>query len=142
MEAHDPNGMRAEGDLRERPTSELVRLLAQDTSRLVRGELQLARAEAQERLTELGRAGAVGAAAGAGALLALGALTAALIAALDTAMPTWLAALIVTLIWAVAAAIAGNEARMRLRRAGTPVPTNAIAEMKEDVSWLQERART
>jgi len=34
---------------RERPagpsTAELVRLLAQDTSRLVRGELQLARAE-------------------------------------------------------------------------------------------------
>jgi hypothetical protein len=75
-------------------------------------------------------------------LLALGALTATLIAALDEAMPTWLAALIVTFVWSAIAAAVAMRGRELLRRAGAPVPENAIHELKEDVEWLRQRTRS
>ena len=56
--------------------------------------------------------------AGVAALLALGALTAGLVALLDTAMATWVAALIVTALWAIAApsCCQGRAKRCRRRR--------------------------
>jgi hypothetical protein len=72
--AHAPDG--GTGDLRERPISELVRDLSQQTSTLVRKEIQLAQAELQQKGKTAGKgAGMLGGAAAAG-LLALGALTA------------------------------------------------------------------
>ena len=84
----------------EASAAELVKQLSEQTSRLVRQEVELAKAE----LTVKGKQAGIGAGlfggAGVFGLYALGALTAAAIAALATAMATWLAALIVTVIWA------------------------------------------
>lgn len=135
-------GTPAEEDLRQRPVGELVKQLAEDTSRLVRDELKLAKLEASERASELGRAGGMLAGAGVAALLALGALTACLIAALDAAMPLWLAALIITLLWGAIAAAVGLAGRKRLQETRTPIPENTIQDAKEDVAWLQQRTRT
>lgn len=129
-------------DLRQRPVGELVSQLAQDTSRLVRDELRLARIEASERASELGRAGGMLGGAAVAGLLALGALTACLIAALDAAMPLWLAALIVTLAWGAVAAVAALAGRRRLQETRTPVPEDTIQDAKEDLAWLQQRTRT
>ena len=88
---------------RERPIGELVKELSSQTSTLVRQEIELARAELQQKGKLAGKgAGMLGGAAIA-ALLALGALTAALIALLDKAMATWVAALIVMALWAIVA---------------------------------------
>ena len=75
-------------DARERPIGELVKDLSSQTSTLVRQEIELARAELQQKGKLAGKgAGMLGGAVIA-ALLALGALTAGLIALLDKAMAT------------------------------------------------------
>ena len=98
-EAHPQNG-----DVRDQSIGELVKDLASETSTLVRQEIDLAKAEMAERGKQAGKgAGMLGAAALVG-LLAAGALTACLIAVLDLAMATWLAALIVTVVFGAIAA--------------------------------------
>jgi Putative Actinobacterial Holin-X, holin superfamily III len=117
--------------------------LASDAGLLVRQELELARAELQERLDEIraeltdaaeigrdetaelagkGKAVASGAgmfgAAGVAGLLALGALTACLILLLDRWLATDLAALIVAAAWVLVAAALALRGRDRLRRSG------------------------
>jgi uncharacterized membrane protein YqjE len=137
-----PAAQDSAAELRELSTAELLRRLAQETGQLVRGELELARAETRERLGALSRAGAAFAAAAVAALLALGALTAAVIVALDGAMTLWLAALIPALVWATVAAIAAATGRTRMKETGTPVPQDTINDMKEDLAWVQDRARS
>src|SRR3954454_8837215 len=108
MAAHDPvngGGARAAGDIarddgaghavtqdpRERGIGELVKDLASQTSTLVRQEIQLAQAEVTQKGKLAGKGAGMLAGAAVFALLALGALTAGLIAPLDKAMATWVA---------------------------------------------------
>jgi nitrate/nitrite transporter NarK len=69
-------------------------------------------------------------------LLALIALTACLIVALDSAMPLWLAALIVTLIWGLIGAVLAARGRKELQHATPPVP-QTIETVKEDIQWAK-----
>lgn len=75
--------------------------------------------------------------AGVTGLLALGSLTAFLILALDGAMPNWLAALIVGLIWAAIAGLLYVRGKQRVEEAGSPVPEQTIESVKEDVQWAK-----
>src|SRR4051794_17714334 len=85
--------------------SDLLRQLSEQTTRLVRQEIELAKAEATEKGKKAGiGAGMLGGAAVIG-LLALGALTACLILVLDLAMRTWVAALIVAAVYGAIAGI-------------------------------------
>ena len=72
-------------DMRDRPIGELVKELAGQTSTLVRQEIQLAQAEISTKGKLAGRGAGMLAGAAIAGLLALIALTAVLIAALDTA---------------------------------------------------------
>ena len=121
---------------RERPIGELVKELAGQTSTLVRQELQLAQAEVTSRGKLAGRGAGMLAAAAVAALLALIALTACLIVALDTAVPLWLAALIVTLFWAVIGAVLATRGRTELQQATPPVP-KTVETVKEDIQWAK-----
>src|SRR4051795_6562828 len=93
------------GTRNDRPIGELVRDLSEQTSALVRNEVELAKAE----LTVKARTAGIGAGmfGGAGALgfYALGALTATLILALATVVDAWLAALIVTVVYGAVAGL-------------------------------------
>jgi hypothetical protein len=123
-------------DARERPIGELVKDLSQQTSTLVRKELELAQAELQQRGKIAGRGvGMLGGAAVAG-LLALGALTAALIALLDKAMATWVAALIVMALWAVVALVLAKSGQKALKSATPPAP-QTVETVKEDIEWAK-----
>lgn len=126
-------------DLREQPAGELMKRLSAETSELVRLELNLAKAELTDKATTLkAGAGMLGGAALMG-LLAAGALTAFLIALLATAMETWLAALIVTVIYAAVAGAMAAAGRSRVADAGPPVPEQTIETVKEDVEWAKTR---
>jgi len=129
-------------DLRDRAVSELLGDLSQQTSTLVRQELDLAKAE----LTQKGKQAGAGAGLLVGgavvALLALGALTACFIALLATAMDTWLAALIVTAVYAAIAAVLAMVGRARIRKATPAAPEQTIETVKEDVQWAKTRARS
>jgi hypothetical protein len=121
---------------RERPIGDLVKDLSQQTSTLVRKELELARAELQQKGKAAGKgAGLLGGATAAG-LLALGALTAALIALLDKAMATWVAASIVMALWAMVALALAQAGRSSLRRATPPAP-QTVETVKEDIQWAK-----
>jgi uncharacterized membrane protein YqjE len=129
-------------DLYDRPTGELLRELSQQTTDLVRQEIELAKAE----LGEKGKRAGVGAGMFGGAGLfgigAFAALTACIIAALDLAMPLWLAALIVTAVYAAIAGVLALQGKEKIKQAGPPVPEQTAESVKEDVQWAKTRAKS
>ena len=130
------NGPQA-ADLRERPVAELLKQLANETTTLVRQELDLARAEMREKAGKAGAGAGMWGAAGAAALLALGSLTTFLILALDGVMPNWLAALIVGIAYAAIAGLLYLRGKQRVEEAGSPVPEQTVETLKEDVQWAK-----
>jgi hypothetical protein len=137
-----PEGHDAQPALRDHSISELVKDLATETSTLVRQEIDLAKAEMTDRGKRAGKGVGVLAAGAVVALLALGAMTAAVIAALDLAMATWLAALIVTVVYAAIAAVLVQTGRKQVQEAAPPVPGETIESVKEDVQWAKTRTRS
>jgi uncharacterized membrane protein YqjE len=124
-------------ELRGRSVGELLKQLANETTTLMRQELELAKAEMREKAGKAGPGFGMWGAAGAMALLALGALTAFLILALDGAMPNWLAALIVGLVYAGIAGLLYLRGKRKVDEAGSPVPEQTIDTLKEDVQWAK-----
>lgn len=134
--------MSDQADLREQPIGELLKRLSQETTSLVKMELDLAKAEMAQKGKDAGRgAGELGA-AGIAALLMLGSLTACLIAALDTQMKTWIAALIVTVLWAAVAGVLALKGKKDLQHAGPAVPEQTLETVKEDVQWAKNPTRS
>jgi hypothetical protein len=137
-----PDRNAAQPALRDHSIAELVKDLATETSTLVRQEIDLAKAEMTDRGKRAGKGAGMLAAGAVAALLALGALTAGFIAALDLAMPTWLAALIVTAIHGVIAGVLVQTGRKQVQEAAPPVPEETIESVKEDVQWAKTRTRS
>ena len=131
-----------QANLRERPLGELLKQLSDDTTRLVRQEIELAKAE----LTQKGRQAGVGAglfgAAGVLGFLALAALTTCFILALDAVMPAWLAALLVAVVYGAVAAVLAMRGRAKVKQAVPPVPEQTIETVKEDVEWAKTQVRS
>ena len=150
---------RSESELRDSSLPELVRQLADETTTLVRQELELVKAEAaragdaivtlakqelqlaKAEMSEKGRkaapaAGMLGAAGGI-TLLAAGALTAFLILALDEIVATWLAALIVGAIYLAIAGALYLTGRKRMQDVGPLLPEQTIDTVKEDIAWAK-----
>ena len=129
-------------DLRDRPIGELLKELANETATLVKQELELAKAEMREKGRKAGPGIGMMGGAGVAALLALGALTAFLILLLDGAMPNWLAALIVALVWAAVAGALYYMGKERVEEAAPPVPKQTAESIKEDVEWVKDQTRS
>ena len=124
-------------DLRERPIGDLLKQLSQETTTLVRQELELAKAEMAEKGKKAGKGAGMFGGAGVVGFLALGALTAALILALDTGMKAWLAALIVGLVYAAIAGVLALTGKKEVQQATPPVPEQTVESVKEDVQWAK-----
>jgi hypothetical protein len=128
-------------DVIDRPVSELVKQLSEQTSTLVRKELELARAE----MTQKGKAAGVGAGMFGGAalvgLLAVGVLTACLILALAEAMDAWLAALIVAAGYGAVAGVLALSGKSRVQEATPPLPEQTKESVRQDVERVKERAK-
>jgi uncharacterized membrane protein YqjE len=133
---------RMHDDLRDRPIGELLKQLSQETTTLVRQELDLAKAEMAQKGRRAGLGAGMFGGAGAAALLGLGALSAAAIAALDAAMPLWLAALIVALIWLAVAGALALMGKTKVQEATPPVPEQTQQSVKEDVEWAKTQAKS
>jgi putative superfamily III holin-X len=125
----------------EASMAELVKQLSEQTSRLARQEVELAKAE----LATKGRRAGIGAGmfggAGVFGFYALGALTATAILALATALATWLAALIVAGALGLIAGILALQGKNKVQAAVPPVPEQATESVKEDVQWAKTRAQ-
>lgn len=129
-------------ELRSHSTGELVRELSEQTTTLVRKEIELAKAELSQKGKVAGEgAGMFGGAAVLG-LLALGTLTTMILALLDKAMDLWVAALIVTLVYGAIAAVLALSGRDRVKKGMPPAPEQTVETVKEDVQWAKSRARS
>ena len=122
-------------------TGELTKQLFDQTTQLVRQEVELAKAELAEKGKQAGLGAGMFGGAGLMGLYALGALTAAAILALDTGMKAWLAALIVAVVYAAIAGVLALVGKGRVQRATPPVPEQAIDSTKEDVQWTKQRVQ-
>jgi MFS family permease len=128
--------------MRERPIGELFRELSEQTSTLIRQELELARAELKEKGREAGKGAGFLGGAGLLGLLAAGALTACLILLLDKAVAAWVAALIVALVYGAIAGVLALRGKERVQAATPPAPQQTVETVKEDMEWAKTRARS
>lgn len=124
-------------ELRERPMGELFKRLSDDLSTLVRQELKLAQAEMTDKGKKAGLGIGMFGAAGIVGLLALGTLTACVVALLATAMSVWVAALIVTVVYGALAGALALTGKNRVSEATPPVPEQTVETVKEDVQWAK-----
>jgi uncharacterized membrane protein YqjE len=129
-------------DLRERPTSELLKQLSDQTTSLVRQEIELAKLEFREKGKKAGIGAGMFGGAGVFGLYAVGALTATIILALATFLPGWVAALIVTLVYGAVAGVLALRGKSQVKEATPPVPEQAVQTTKEDVRWVKTRAQS
>jgi uncharacterized membrane protein YqjE len=131
-----------DADLRGSSTGELVKQLSEQTSQLIRKEMELAKAELTEKGKTAGKGAGFLGGAGVAGLLALGSLTAFLVLLLSEAMDAWVAALIVTVIWGAVAGVLAITGRDQVREATPPAPEETVESVKEDVQWAKTRARS
>jgi uncharacterized membrane protein YqjE len=124
----------------EQSTGELVKLVTEQVSLLVRDELKLAQLEMGGKAKQAGKGVGMMGGGGVVALYGVACLIACVIIAISHSLQAWLAALIVgAALLAVAAALA-VLGRSHMRKATPPVPTEAVDSVKTDVAEIRERA--
>ena len=57
-------------------------------------------------------------------------------------MATWLAALIVGVLWLAVAGVLALQGKEKVQEATPPVPEQATESVKEDVEWAKTRAQS
>lgn len=135
--------MNGEGsELRAHSTGDLVKQLSEQTTTLVRKEIELAKAELAEKGKAAGQGAGMFGGAAAAALLALGTLTVLILALLDKAMDLWVAALIVTVVYGAIAAVLAMAGRDRVKEGMPPAPKETVETVKEDVQWAKSQAKS
>ena len=140
------NSFPENSDVRDAPIGELLKRLSGDVTLLMRQEFELFRTEMTEKLETYGKrvgegAGMLGGAAVTG-LLALATLTATIILLLALVMPAWVAALIVTAVYGLAAAILAVGGKRKIQETAVPAPRQTIETVKEDVEWAKSQTKS
>ncbi|EEP70453.1 hypothetical protein MCAG_00780 [Micromonospora sp. ATCC 39149] len=122
------------------PVAELVQRATEQITRLVRDELTMARTE----MTTKGKRAGVGAGLlGGGAVLGLlagGTAAATIVLALAAIMPDAVAALIVTVILAIAAAITAQRGKKQVSKAMPVTPTTTRDSVRADTEAIRGAA--
>jgi MFS family permease len=121
--------------------ADLARQLSNQTTELVRHEVELAKAELRVKGKRAGVGAGMFGGAGALGLYALGALTAAIIAGIAEALPVWASALIVAALYGAVAGILALRGRNKVQQATPPLPEETVQSVKEDVRYTKQRAQ-
>jgi hypothetical protein len=127
--------------IQEHSTGELVKLVAEQVSVLMRNELKLAQLEMTRKGKNAGKGMGMLGGGGLIALYGVACLIACAVIALSHVLQAWLAALIVGAVLLVIAAVVSAVGRGHLRKATPPTPTEAVESVKTDLEELRERAR-
>jgi uncharacterized membrane protein YqjE len=129
-----------QGAAPEQSTGELVKLVAEQVSVLVRDELKLAQLEMSGKAKQAGKGAGMLGGGGIVALYGVACLIACAIIAISHSLQAWLAALIVGAALLLAAGVAAALGRSHLKKATPPVPTQAVDSVKTDVAEIRERS--
>ena len=132
--------MRTE-ELSERSVGELVQQVSQQTATLVRQEMRLAQVELQEKGKRAGIGAGMFGGAGLVALYGVGAVVAAVIMLVATAIEPWVSALVVGVVLLATAGILALLGRRQVEQATPPKPERAMESMQHDVEHVRERVR-
>lgn len=122
-------------------TGELVSALSEQTARLVRSELELAKAEMSAKAKHAGIGVGMFGGAGVVALYGVGALIATMILALALVLAPWLAALIVTVLLFAVAGVLALLGKKQVDQATPLKPEETAASVKTDVDTVKEARR-
>lgn len=125
----------------EQSLADLLKQMTQQANSLAQKEIELAKAEMEMKAKRIGVG--IGAFGGAGLVgfLALGALTATLILALATSMDGWLAALVVTVAYAVVAGVMALVGRKKVEAGVPPVPEQAFESSERDIDEIRNSVK-
>ena len=130
-------------DTSDSSTAELFKQLADQTTALVRQEVELAKAELAQKGKRVGLGAGMFGGAGVLGLYALGALTATFILLLATLLDeAWLAALIVAVAYGAIAGVLALLGRNKVQEATPAAPERTVETVKEDVEWVKQSAKT
>jgi xanthine/uracil permease len=121
-----------------RSLGELFSELAQETSTLVRQEVNLAKTEMSHKASRAGKHIGVLAAGGAVAYAGLLAILAGVIVLLDNVMPLWTSALVVGVVVAIVGYLLVRRALDALKREDF-APRETIETLKEDQQWAKDQ---
>ncbi len=124
-------------DLKGQSLPQLLKQLSQETTTLLKKEIDLAKAEVRDTGKKAGLgAGMFGAAETVG-LLALAAFTTFVILVLvELGLEAWLSALIVAIVYGVIAGVLAMKAKAKVKGATPPAP-QTVETLKEDVQWAK-----
>jgi MFS family permease len=125
----------------ERSLADLARQLSDQTTELVRHEVELAKSELRVKGKRAGIGAGMFGGAGALGIYALGALTAAIIAGIAEALPVWASALIVAALYGAIAGILALRGKKKVQQATPPLPEQTVQSVKEDVRYTKQRAQ-
>lgn len=121
----------------EPSTAQLVTQLTEQSTQLIRSELQLAQAELTAKAKHAGIGAGLFGGAGLVALYGLGALIATVILALALVMPAWLAALVVTVVLFVIAGVVALVGKKQVGQATPAAPERTIDNVKQDIATVK-----
>ncbi len=124
----------------DRSLGELFSELAQETSTLVRQEVDLAKTEMGQKASRVGKDVGFLAAGGAVAYAGLLAILAGVIVVLDTFLPLWLAAVLVGLVVAAVGYFLVKKGLDALKKEDV-APRQTIETLKEDGQWIKDQTR-
>ena len=124
----------------DRSLGELFSALAQDTSTLVRKEVQLAKTEMSQKASRVGKDVGFLAAGGAVAYAGLLAVVAGIIVLLGQVIPMWLSALLVGLVVAGVGYFLVRKGLDALKQEDL-APRQTIETLKEDQKWAKDQTR-
>jgi len=124
----------------DRSLGELFSELAQETSTLVRQEVQLAKTEFSEKASQVGKDVGFLAVGGAVAYAGFLVLLAAITALLALWMPVWVSALIVGVVVAGVGYFLVRKGLNELQRVDLK-PNQTIQTLKEDKEWVKDQTK-
>ena len=119
---------------------ELVQQLSEQTAVLVRKEMRLAQVELQEKGKRAGIGAGMFGGAGLVALYGAGAVVAAVIVLVATAIEPWISAVIVGVVLLAIAGLMALLGRRQVEQATPPKPERAMKSLQDDVEHVRERA--
>jgi Putative Actinobacterial Holin-X, holin superfamily III len=130
-----------EPELGDRSVAELLKQASEQTSTLVRQELELAKAELAVKGKQVGLGAGMFGGAGVFGLYAVGALTAAIILALSLVMTGWLAGLIVAIVYGAVAGVLALQGKSKVKAGAPPVPEQSVQSVKADIESTKQHVK-
>jgi len=119
-----------------RSIGEIISDVTQDLTTLIRQEIDLAKTELKDEGTKAAKGAGMLGGAGLAGYFAVLFLSTTLMFVLDEFLELWLAALIVTVLWAVATAVLAVIGKKRLQASRPQLPQTQQT-LKEDVQWAK-----